>query len=452
MSTTETTGAAKEPSTPIERPRRRSDTSRPAIEKPTPNQLAPGGTTNTRQANPGATPIVDSPAGAVGRRAKHVATPEGRAPAGPPGQATTDVAAPIRGPLLDPVLALAADVLDDLERVRIANENRLRQLTRDVADTDGETRGFGLDERHPDVARLAAIVDMLRRLEHDAELQLGRVLKRHPLGPWMAGQVGIGAKQGGRLLAAIGDPYFNARDNRPRTVSELWAYCGYHVLPVGGQATLNVHSSTAADRAESPADQPGCDTHLSPVGGNSGDPGQKRRDDHIGSAGVAAKRQRGKRANWSTTAKMRAYLIAEQVIQCANPEYRAVYDARRAHTAERAHAVACVRCGPAGKPAAPGTPWSKGHQHADGLRIVAKTILRDLWREARRLHERPADHSRSDAHGSSVGGVPTSPAKQPPTLESAPRRAGAGPADQKVVDAQSVDVGGTASRSRSVVH
>ena len=144
--------------------------------------------------------------------------------------------------LADPLLALAADVLGDLEKVRIANENRLRQLTRSAEDSDGETRGFGLDEAHPDVARLAALVGMLGEAEHKATLNLQRVMRKHPLGPWVAAQKGIGEKQGARLLATIGDPYIRpeitredgtVEPSRPRMVSELWAYCGYHVIPAG---------------------------------------------------------------------------------------------------------------------------------------------------------------------------------------------------------------------------
>lgn len=64
--------------------------------------------------------------------------------------------------LADPFLALAADVLDDTEAVRIADENRLRQLTRDEPDKDGTERGFGLDLTHPAVASLAAMVRTLK--------------------------------------------------------------------------------------------------------------------------------------------------------------------------------------------------------------------------------------------------------------------------------------------------
>lgn len=272
--------------------------------------------------------------------------------------------------LAAPFLALAADVLDDAERTRIANENRLRQLTRTEADADGEERGFGLDESHPDVARLAAIVDMLAKVEHDATLNLARMMRKHPLGPWVKVQRGVGEKQAARLLATIGDPYWNTLHDRPRTVSELWAFCGLHVLP---------------------ASQPMRDTHSALAGGDSsptgGDTGQTQRDTHAQAAGVAARRQKGQRSNWSTLAKTRAYLIAESMLRAGNRE---TYDRRKAATEGRLHAAPCVRCGPSGKPAQTGTPWSDGHRHADALRITSKELLKQLWREARRIHTEEA--------------------------------------------------------------
>lgn len=185
--------------------------------------------------------------------------------------------------LLDPALSLAADVLDDLEKVRTANANRLRILTtpHDQPDEDGECRGFGLDESHPDVARLAAMVDTLARTEHDAVLQLQRQMRRHPLAPWAKARRGVGEKQAARLLAAVGDPYWNTLHDRPRTVSELWAYCGLHVTPQG----------------------------------------------------TSARRQRGVPSNWSTGAKTRAYLVAVSCMKSVGSDYRQVYLDRRAHTA-----------------------------------------------------------------------------------------------------------------------
>lgn len=266
-----------------------------------------------------------------------------------------------------PLLALLADVLDDLERTRIANENRLRQLTRDEADSDGEERGFGLTLDQPQVAALADVVTALGKLEHQSTLNLQRAVRKHPLGPWVKATVGVGEKQGARLLAAIGDPYWNTLHDRPRLVSELWAYCGLHVLPAAQRPT---------------------DTHgANGGGGKQGDPGQHDGGTQDPSAGVAPTRARGQRANWSTVAKTRAYLIAESCIKQARSPYRAVYDDGRKKYADAIHAAPCRRCGPSGKPADTGTPLSAGHQHARAMRLVMKTLLRDLWAESKRLHD-----------------------------------------------------------------
>lgn len=267
-----------------------------------------------------------------------------------PGSAS-DPPAPITAvPVLaDPLLALAADVLDDLERIRIANENRLRQLTRSAED------GFGLSIDDPNVRAIVSLVAGMNCkstvladlgwerpakkrgqpccLEHEAESNLTRLLRNHPLGPWVKQARGVGEKQAARLLAAIGDPYWNTLHNRPRLVSELWSYAGY------GDAAAQV-------------------------------------------------RKRGQKSNWSTAAKMRAYLVSVSIIKAGGP-YREVYDAARAKYDGAVHAVECKRCGPAGKPAAVGSPISAGHQHGRALRAVSKELLRDLWREAQRLHEHP---------------------------------------------------------------
>lgn len=244
----------------------------------------------------------------------------------------SDVPSPIQPALADPMLALLADVLDDLERTRIANENRLRQLTRSEADSDGLDRGFGLTDDHPAVASAAALVDGLAAMEHQATLALQRAVRLHPLGAWIKSTPGVGEKQGARLLAAIGDPYWNTLHDRPRLVSELWSYCGY------GDAAKQV-------------------------------------------------RRRGHKSNWSPTAKMRAHLVAVSCMKNLSGPYRLVYEAGREKYADSIHRADCVRCGPSGKPAPAGTPLSAGHQHACALRLVSKAILRDLWATARDIHE-----------------------------------------------------------------
>lgn len=267
------------------------------------------------------------------------------------GSAAIEDSTPNDCSLADPFLALAADVLDDAERTRIANENRLRQLTRSEPDSDGEERGFGLDESHPDVARLATIVDMLAKVEHQSALNLQKMLRQHPLGPWVKAQKGIGEKQAARLLAIVGDPYVNEQTGEIRTVSQLWSYCGH-----GDPSRRKFKGMTQAD--------------LFRLG--------------------------------NPTAKSRLWLISCAVLKAGGgeekatgaadstqgaPSLAAVYYHRKRATVGREHARECVRCGPSGKPAQIGSPWSDAHRHADALRVLGKEILRQLWLEAKRIHE-----------------------------------------------------------------
>ncbi len=238
-----------------------------------------------------------------------------------------------RPSLFDPTIATLAALLDDIEGNRKAHANRVRILTADEPDEDGVIRGFGLDESHPAVGILSGLGEQLAALEHQTILALQRAMRQHPLAPWQKQAKGVGEKQLARLLASIGDPYLRTMPDgteQPRTVSQLWAYCGLHNIPSGQQTPI----------AEASA--PGSHT--------------------------AAKRAKGVKTNWSTDAKTRAYLIATSIVKQTSSPYRATYDARREHTAET-H-----------------PDWTAGHSHNDALRIVSKAILRDLWRAARTYH------------------------------------------------------------------
>lgn len=272
-------------------------------------------------------------------------------PAAKTGSETIEVSR--RGPILrgNGYLSLLADTLDDFEAMRTATANRVRALTRDVEDSDGEVRGLGLDERSPEVAAAKVMLANVEQLEHQQVLALQREFRKNPLCAWQKREKGVGEKQAARLLAVIGDPYWNDLHDRPRTVSELWAYCGYHVLPAGATAP-----STTKSQAPLP--------------------------------GVAVRRKKGQLANWSTKAKTRAYLIAEKcVVAGKGGRYNALYYAEKERLVDAVHATDCHRCGPAGKPAIAGTELSPGHRHARALRKVAKEILKDLWIEARAIHE-----------------------------------------------------------------
>ena len=177
-------------------------------------------------------------------------------------------------------LRVLARQLDDLERLRKATANRRRSLTSFDPDEDGVIRGLGLEDTHPVVVATDAVMLGLDTLEKRAVKDLEKYLKSSPIAARIAETRGYGFKTVARLLGCIGDPYWNERDNKARTVSALWAYSGLHVID-----------------------------------------------------GNAAKRRKGEQANWSTEAKTRAYLIAESQIK-SRGKFRDAYDKRRAHTAQ----------------------------------------------------------------------------------------------------------------------
>jgi len=243
--------------------------------------------------------------------------------------------------LLDPTaVQLAADVLDDLERVRMANAARygaMTGLTPDgrewKPDKDEIVRTAGMSPDHDAAVRFLSIFDALKAIEASAVKDLEKAMKSHPMGPWVKGQRGLGLKQAGRLLAAVGDPYWRVDVDAPRTVSALWAYSGLHVAE-----------------------------------------------------GLAVRRARGVKSNWSTAAKTRAYLCAESCVKqlgaacktddgfehgdaCSCSPFRVAYDHRKRIT-RTSHAE----------------DWTDGHRHADAMRYASKEILKAMWIEARRLH------------------------------------------------------------------
>jgi hypothetical protein len=234
-------------------------------------------------------------------------------------------------PLDDPTLNTLAATVDDLETLRKALANRIRILTADTPDTDGVTRGFGLDDSHHSVAALKGSLAQAEGAEDIAVKALEQTMRAHPIGAWAAATAGVGLKTGARLLAAVHDPYWNDLHERPRTVGELFAFCGV--------------------------------------------------------AGPGYRKAKGRQANWSAVARVRCYIIAEGMVKNRASAYRSVYDAGRERYAETVHGEPCARCGPKGKPAAEGSPLSLAHQHARAMRLVMREILRDLWAAARDIHQ-----------------------------------------------------------------
>jgi hypothetical protein len=258
-------------------------------------------------------------------------------------------------PHSDALLHVYADLLDDLEGIRISTGNQVWALreAKGMADTPDEQRMLGLSEG-------------LIRLERIVERELKRALRDHPLGSWIAGTIGIGEKQGARLLAAIGDPYWNYGADRPRRLYDLYAFTGFHVWDIDPE-TGEVLSGQERNGTQ--------EVHAGDGGGT------------IPAVGVAPGRRKGQQSNWSSIARTRTHLVAVSCIKNRKSPYRAVYDAGREKYADAVHELPCPRCGPSGHPALPGSDLGDGHKHARAIRSVCKAILKDLWRESKAIHE-----------------------------------------------------------------
>lgn len=235
------------------------------------------------------------------------------------------------------ILNALTSQVDDLELLRIGLDNRYRIMVTpaDELDKDGIARGFGIPVDDVELlGPIRSVKDGVTALEDVAVKAVEKYMKTSPWRPYLdsARSKGVGPKQLARLLGAIGDPYWHGADDRPRMISELWSYCGYAVKD-----------------------------------------------------GVAPRRKRGEKSNWSETARKRAWLIANSCVKSGG-YYRSVYDKAKARYAGAVHTHECIRCGPSGHPKAIGTPLSAGHIHARALRAVSKAVLADLWRESRRMH------------------------------------------------------------------
>lgn len=239
------------------------------------------------------------------------------------------------------LLRFLSEQFDDIEQNRIAASNRIQALT----DPRGKGTAKGLPAWAPEVVALQTLVDQIEAAENGFARELTRTLKTLPLWEWIDNTPGVGPKQAARLLGVIGDPA-----SRPNP-AKLFAYCGYHVVD-----------------------------------------------------GAAPTRRQGQKANWSPSAKSRAWLVAKSCLKAgvrktdavddsdgydhtnrvAITRYGQVYLDGRAKYTDATHGSVCVRCGPKGRPAEVGSPLSLKHQDARATRLVAKAVLLDLWREAHR--------------------------------------------------------------------
>lgn len=282
------------------------------------------------------------------------------------------------------LLSIAADIVDDIEAAREGAASRRRSLI--------ETKNAG--PKDPPVLILDSIMAGLADVEKEAVKALEDEMKRHPLGPWIRSTRGLGMKSSGRLLAAVGgDPYLR-HDDVIRTVGQLWSYCGFG--DAAAQRKRKGHRMTWSPTARS------CAYVVA---------------DALMKQTCAACVAHGKarRAQWRADGNSNLPPWAPPPEDCTCAEdcpYRHLYNQTRLHYEEAVHDNVCLGCGPKGEPATFGSPLDPAHKHARAIRRIAKQVLKDMWCEAKRLH----DLDTSDGHllggtlnATAVAGVDPSP-------------------------------------------
>ena len=271
-------------------------------------------------------------------------------------------------------LRAIAEVYEDVQRVRIAVENRIAQGRKRELTIDGDLIATQLDGLHLSEKKLALLLARTYRANVPASIR-----------EWQKEMPGIGEHLLARLLGAIGDPSWAVIHawegagkerqlivvgERARRVSDLWSYCGH-----GDAKRKRVKGMTAEEAmslgnprakmlvhllAEACIKQVGTAESVSIA--TEGAPSQS-----IGSATGLADSIGVTRSHQSTD-DAKDVPTPNLVARRRSP-YRDVYDLARVQYVDRVDAD--------------GKEWTPAHQHAAALRLVGKEILRGLWLAAK---------------------------------------------------------------------
>lgn len=228
-------------------------------------------------------------------------------------------------PIDNPMLGYYSALLDDIEKFRISNSNRQLALTSSEEYFGKDIPAIVTDALHSELG-IDIASHYIRQAEDETIKALKRELKNHYLYPWQQRQKGVGDKTLARFIASVGgDPYWQRR--------------------------------TIKDTGEL-IDRPRTFDELTAYVGL-----------HV-IDGEAVKRRKGVKSNWNTEGKTRLYLIAESCLKQRNSPYRKVYDDARI------------------KYASPNIPLGEtdGTAHRRSMRLMMKTILKDIWKEGREYH------------------------------------------------------------------
>ncbi|MDZ4346133.1 MAG: transposase [Candidatus Binatia bacterium] len=165
-------------------------------------------------------------------------------------------------------------MIEDLQRVRLAHGNRMRQVLPLIPATIKPPRTYASWDAFFQESALRLEAEETRLLSLAKSL-----LKDNPVGTWLLSQKGIGPALG---VSILGECWPLSRFASPR---KLWAFAGLHV----------------------------------------------------GEDGKAIRRKKGQKSNWNSRLKTRLYLAAVSFVKCGGP-WRAVYDQRKAYEQEKLRA------------------------------------------------------------------------------------------------------------------
>lgn len=215
---------------------------------------------------------------------------------------------------------------DDADREKI-NGRAARIVSAALAGKDQKPEDEAIfSALSADLAVVSAAIEPCQNARHQIELEMRRIVRKLPIYPWAKAVHGLGELGLAVIIAEAGD-----LSNYPKK-GHLWKRMG--LAPFEGKAysTWRMKGGLSADEWTA--------------------------------------------AGYSPRRRAEIYAVISEPLfraqSVAQGPYRAVYDRRREHTAS-GH-----------------SDWTKAHSHMDGLRVMTKIVLRDLWAAWRSQSEIPA--------------------------------------------------------------
>lgn len=221
----------------------------------------------------------------------------------------------------------------DMQKLRIQSSNR------------NTTNTVVLDAKHG--THLDAQADSLHEMERREMSNVRRLLKLHPLWPWLKEQKGCGPTMSGVIVSEIDI-------TKAETISALWSYCGLAVDAETGKAVR-------MKRGEKAGYNPWLKSKLVKVLGDcllrANSPWRKHYDDY----------------------KHRKQNSLEPVCMLCKGKgvFKSKKDDESGEETATAREKKCKNCNGTGGPA----PWGQSdeHRHKAAIRYMVKMFLQEMW-------------------------------------------------------------------------